>query len=84
MRALRVIGFTAMVLALIVIGILSVGGFTTDWSCSCAGADQWKCTGGHCSAAATDHIAATRHAVTCHRTDRPIRGLDDVFSWLLR
>jgi hypothetical protein len=76
-------GVAAFVLALFGISLALIGNFTEESECFCEGADHWKCAGASCSAEAKAHFDATRHTVSCRRTDWPMRTLDALTSWLV-
>jgi hypothetical protein len=85
-RLMRLWGWASLAafgLAAVGIGLMLIGTFTVEWTCHCKGSDAWKCVGATCNADASAHFDATKHTVSCSRTDWPMRVLGGVGRLLL-
>jgi hypothetical protein len=78
-------GFAAfmMVVATAAMLLMAIGTFTVEWTCQCDVPNDWSCKGATCDSEADLHFNATKHTVTCTRTDWPMRALDAVGRLLL-
>lgn len=56
--------------------LMLVGVFTEEWTCKCAGPEQWECKGTpSCKQEADAHFDTSRHTMTCKRSDWPMRPM---------
>jgi hypothetical protein len=85
-RVMRLWGWTSWIafgLAAVGIVLMLIGSLTVQWTCRCEGPDHWQCVGATCNTEATAHFDASKHSVSCSRTDWPMRILRAVTDVLL-
>ena len=73
-------GLLMAAFAMVLILLMVVGNSTEEWTCHCKGPDHWQCKSASCQADATAHFDATRHTVSCKRTEWPVQIIDRVFQ----
>jgi hypothetical protein len=82
-NAWRFVSWSAAFLALAAMSLMLIGSFTVEWTCQCEGPDQWRCKGPNCESDMNAHFNATRHTVSCSRSDWPMRILGRLGDFVL-
>ena len=67
--------FTGLAIGLALLGmiLMFIGSFTVEWTCKCNVPGHFECKGATCDAEARAHFDATRHSISCARSDWPMR-----------
>ena len=66
---------TGIAIALAALGmiLMLIGTFTVEWTCQCNVPGHFECKSATCDAEARAHFDATKHSISCTRSDWPMR-----------